>query len=319
MQQRSNKYIFKRKEYIMAYLHIDNLYKNQEILMFKECYALEKIHGTSAHISWSKGDKETSSLSLFSGGVKHSMFMEVFNLEDLTEKLKKLNIEDLTVYGEAYGYKCQGMSDTYGKDLKFVAFDVKIQGSWLSVPDAEKMVKSLGLEFVHYVKIKATVDEIDMQCYLDSIQAIRNGIGIRKIGDVVFVEQGKKREGVVLRPLIELKKNNGSRIISKHKQKDFQETKTTRDITDTEKLKVIEDAKAIAEEWVTPMRLSHVLDRIVDPNITDMVNIIRFMYEDIKREAKGEIVESKSARKWIGKRTAMMVKEYFKKKLYGGK
>jgi intein/homing endonuclease len=30
----------------MAYLHhLDNLYKNQDILMFKECYALEKIHG----------------------------------------------------------------------------------------------------------------------------------------------------------------------------------------------------------------------------------------------------------------------------------
>ena len=35
----------------MAYLHIDNLYKNQEILMFKECYALEKIHGTSGTIT----------------------------------------------------------------------------------------------------------------------------------------------------------------------------------------------------------------------------------------------------------------------------
>ena len=29
----------------MGYQHIDNLYKNQSILMFRECYALEKIHG----------------------------------------------------------------------------------------------------------------------------------------------------------------------------------------------------------------------------------------------------------------------------------
>ena len=34
----------------MAYQHIDNLYKNQDILKFKECYALEKIHGTSASV-----------------------------------------------------------------------------------------------------------------------------------------------------------------------------------------------------------------------------------------------------------------------------
>ncbi len=29
----------------MGYMHIDNLYKDQTILMFRECYALEKIHG----------------------------------------------------------------------------------------------------------------------------------------------------------------------------------------------------------------------------------------------------------------------------------
>jgi hypothetical protein len=29
----------------MGYLHIDNLYKNVDILLFKECYAMEKIHG----------------------------------------------------------------------------------------------------------------------------------------------------------------------------------------------------------------------------------------------------------------------------------
>jgi len=29
----------------MGYAHIENLYKNQEILMFKRCFAMEKIHG----------------------------------------------------------------------------------------------------------------------------------------------------------------------------------------------------------------------------------------------------------------------------------
>ena len=29
----------------MSYMDMDNLYKNQDILMFKECYALEKLHG----------------------------------------------------------------------------------------------------------------------------------------------------------------------------------------------------------------------------------------------------------------------------------
>ena len=29
----------------MGYAHIENLYKCQDILMFRECYATEKIHG----------------------------------------------------------------------------------------------------------------------------------------------------------------------------------------------------------------------------------------------------------------------------------
>ena len=47
----------------MGYLHIPNLYKAQEILMFKRCYALEKIHGTSAHIAW-----DGNHIRFFSGG-----------------------------------------------------------------------------------------------------------------------------------------------------------------------------------------------------------------------------------------------------------
>src|SRR5690348_10996218 len=35
----------------MGYLHIGNLYKTQDLLLFRECYALEKVHGTSAHIT----------------------------------------------------------------------------------------------------------------------------------------------------------------------------------------------------------------------------------------------------------------------------
>ena len=59
----------------MAYMHIDNLYKNQEVLLFKECYAMEKIHGTSAHIRSKREESETifvkkikNNLSFSSGG-----------------------------------------------------------------------------------------------------------------------------------------------------------------------------------------------------------------------------------------------------------
>lgn len=282
----------------MGYLHIDNLYKNQEILMFKECYALEKIHGTSAHIKYTKG-----TVTLFSGGEKHAKFAALFDLDALKVKFEEQGVFSATIYGEAYGGKCQGMSGTYGKQLKFVAFDVNIgdgdtQGAWLTVPDAHNFVEKFGLEFVDYEIIPTDLAAIDAQRDRPSTQAARNGI-----------ERDKEREGVVLRPLIDLRKNNGSRIISKHKNDAFKETKTPRSV-DPAKMQILSDAKAIATEWVTHMRLMHVLQKLQNPDITQMRNIIKAMVDDIEREGKGEIIESREARAAIGKRTAELFKIY---------
>ena len=91
----------------------------------------------------------------------------------------------------------------------------------------------------------------------------------------------------------------------------FKETKTPRRLS-LEKLAVLEESTAIADEWVTEMRLSHVLDKLGNPDITKMGEIINAMVEDVEREASGEIVKSKGARKAIGKRTALMFKARLK-------
>lgn len=277
----------------MGYMHIDNLYKNTEILLFKECYALEKIHGSSAHLQW-KDDK----IIFFSGGEKHETFKKIFDEEFLTNKFKEL-FEGIntTIFGEVYGGKCQGMSETYGKEMKFIVFDVKVGNNWLDVPNAEDVAKKLNLEFVDYVKVATDLELLNAERDKDSTQAIRNGCG-----------EGKLREGVVLRPLIEVTKNNGDRIIVKHKRDEFLETKTKREVN-PEQLKILEDAKAIAEEWVTPMRLNHVLDKLGNPTeIEKTGKVIKAMIEDVTREAKGEIKESKQTMQFIGKKTAELYK-----------
>lgn len=279
----------------MGYLHIENLYKNQDIMLFRECYAMEKIHGTSAHVTHKDGV-----LRFFAGGSSHEVFVTLFNHEFLLEKLRGINV---TIYGEAYGGKTQGMSATYGTAAKFIAFDVQIDGLWLSVAKAAEFCHELGIEFVHYVQIPTNIDDINAQRDADSVQAVRNGMGT-----------GHKREGVVLRPLIELTKNNGDRIISKHKRDEFMETKTPREV-DPDKLKILEDAQAVADEWVTPMRIVHVLDKIQDPCMEKMKEIMAAMFEDVEREGKGEIVWSPEVRKAIGKATATGVKSHFQKLL----
>lgn len=64
----------------MGYLHIDNLYKNQKILAFRRCYALEKVHGTSAHIAYQSAvSGRAEELRFFSDGEKHERFCGLFD------------------------------------------------------------------------------------------------------------------------------------------------------------------------------------------------------------------------------------------------
>ena len=158
----------KRKYIFMSYEHIENLYRPEarKILLFKEVWALEKIHGTSARVRWKDGQ-----ITFSSGGEKHERFVAFFNEEELQAKFTELGHDGVIIYGEAYGGKCQGMSETYGKELRFIAFEVQIGDTWLNVENAAEVVQKLGLEFVHYVKIPTTIEAIDEQRDAPSVQA----------------------------------------------------------------------------------------------------------------------------------------------------
>lgn len=286
----------------MGYMHIDNLYKFQDVLLFKEVYAMEKIHGTSAHIAW-----KNKQVRFFSGGVKHKNFCKLFSEEELTEAFIELGQDEVVIFGEAYGGKCQKMSDTYGKELKFVAFEVKIGDHWLDVPVAERVATRMGFEFVHYVKVPATIEAVNTERDKPSVQAARNGMG-----------EGKMREGIVIRPLKEFICKNGKRVVAKHKGEKFSETRTPREVS-PEKAKILSEANEIALEWATDMRLAHILDKlkgqnkILDEKLTK--DVIMSMFEDVEREGRGEIVMSKEAKKAIGSRTAQMYHKLLKEGL----
>ena len=275
----------------MGYRKIQNLYRDIRILEFKECYALEKIHGTSAHVRFNGGK-----LTFFSGGSKHESFVELFD-SNLLSRFCELGMDDVCVYGEASGGKLQRMRDTYGDVLRFDAFEVKIGDDWLTVPKAEAVVEKLGLEFVAWERGPATEEWINSQRDADSSLAKKLGLGVRM------------REGVVVRPIEECRDYRKNRIITKHKRSEFSETKTKR-VLDPEKLKVLSEANEVAEEWVTDMRMTHVLDKLnfnFAPEHTGLV--IKAMVLDIQEEGEGEIVWSKAVGSAIARATAVKYKK----------
>lgn len=292
----------------MSYLHIQNLYRCQDILLFKACYALEKVHGTSAHISYHRNPNPSGedALTFFSGGEKHDKFVALFDRDELLAKFRaNLAAPIVTVYGEAYGGKCQGMKESYGDTLRFIVFDVRIGDCWLDVVNMTDFATGLGLEVVPWVKTSTDLSYLDLLRDAPSDVAERRGCG--------GPGAPKKREGIVLRPLIELTKNNGERVIAKHKCEAFSERVTPQKVADPAKLAVLTEATAIANEWVTLMRLAHVLDKLPPGiNVESIKLVIEAMIEDVLREAAGEIVDTREVRSAIGRRAADLFRQKMK-------
>jgi len=284
----------------MSYLHIENLYKAKDILLFRRCYALEKVHGTSAHVSFKHEEKQ---LNFFSGGEKHERFTTLFDAEALATHLESFG-QDVVVFGEAYGGSQQGMKATYGSELRFIAFDVKIGDLWLTVPKAEKVVTDLGLEFIPWREVEATIEALTAERDRPSEVAVRRGCGDRL------------REGIVIRPLIEVRLNNNDRVIAKYKNEPFSERKKEPKVGDTARLTVFADAQAVADEWVVETRLQHVLDKMPEGIGMDQTrDVISAMTEDVLREGAGEIIDSREVRGAIGKRTAQLFKQHLQNRL----
>ena len=288
----------------MGYQSIDNLYKNRDVLLFRRCFALEKVHGSSAHLSFSKTEGKVT-IHYFAGGESHERFISIFNEAKLLDAFLASGHQYLTIYGEVYGGKCQGMRETYGERLAFIAFEVSVgdgdSSIWLSVPQAFDVATSFGLEFVDFEEGPTDLEWLDAQRDRPSRLAKRRGI-----------LEDKPSEGIVIRPPIEVTKNNGKRITAKHKTAKFGETKTPRQV-DAATLQVLSNADKVADEWVTTMRLEHVLQKLAAEGnpaleISDIRRVTPAMLEDVKKESVGEIVWSKEVEKAIKSRAADMYK-----------
>jgi len=296
----------------MGYMHINQLYKDQTILEFKEAFAMEKVHGTSSNISWNGTE-----VSFFAGGESHVNFVNLFDKEALKSAFQKVfGDTPAIIYGEAHGGSQQKMSKTYGDRLRFIAFDVFSSDRFWDVEDAYRLVtEDFGLLFVPFQRIPATVEAFEIKKNAPSEVAAIYGCqgNTDRFGFCPPI-----REGIVIRPIHEFTDKWGKRVICKHKRPEFQERQNTPDVKDfdPEKIKQMEEADAVAEEWVVVERLNHVLDKLGNPKELSMTGkVISAMVEDVLREAEGEINLDDKSRiaKAIGNKTVKMYKEFCRK------
>jgi hypothetical protein len=292
----------------VSYLKIPNLYRVRDLFSnFAKLYAMEKVHGTSAHLKYAddnfdgrlNGDKlPVDHLTYFSGGADHAAFARLFDHDSIIAKFRELHLPEVTVYGEAYGGKLQGMRDTYGPDLRFVVFEVKVGDMWLSVSKASTLAHSMGLEFVPFSIIEGDVESIEAAMMEPSAMAFRRGI-----------TEPRLREGVVLRPLEEFTLNNGARVIAKHKHPSFAENAKPRTLSEPA---LDAPEEKLAEDYCTPMRFSHVLAKFTEPLAPESIaKFIRAFVDDVMAEAppaEAEQLKGRRAVKVLSRSSAVWYK-----------
>lgn len=188
---------------------IEGQYRNETIKFLADapCQFTEKIDGTNIRIHWD-GHKVT-----FGGRTERAQIpahlvaylMETFG-GDTNEQLfeQKFGETEVTLYGEGYGPKIQKGGGLYRNDVSFILFDVLIGDIWLTRSSVEDIAQCFSVDAVPVLGEGTLQDGVD---YVKTKP-------VSKIGTAPM-------EGLVARPVVELKDRMGRRVIVKIKVKDF--------------------------------------------------------------------------------------------------
>ncbi len=181
----------------------------------------EKIDGTNIRVIWfPKGTGEgyeplsqghyVNDAVLFRGKTDNADIPKFLfaKLQEMfpAEKIREIFPDTpLCLYGEGYGAKIQKGHTYIPNGVSFILFDVWIKGWWLKRLDVQDAATKLGIDVVP-IKDYCTIPEA-IELY------VRNGFK-SKWGDFLA-------EGLVGKPIVELKDRRGDRILTKLKTKDF--------------------------------------------------------------------------------------------------
>lgn len=185
-------------------------YRDETIkyLRFNDWQFTEKIDGTNISVEWDghavsfHGRTERAQIP------KHLLeYLEKTFLTTEAEELFEQTYGDKNVilYGEGYGAKIQN-GGNYRSDVSFILFDVLIGDNWQEREWVEKTAKMFGIDVVPVVFVGSLEEGVDyvMEHHPSTI------------GTAMM-------EGVVGRPMVEMRDRLGKRIIVKIKWEDFKE------------------------------------------------------------------------------------------------
>lgn len=196
--------LFKRDD---KFKFIEGEYRLPEFEYLADCAWLftEKLDGTNVRVMWD-GEKVRF------GGRTDKAQMPVFLYDKLVEMFpvdKFKDYDPMCLYGEGYGARIQKGGGNYIPDgVSFILFDVLIGDWWLKWEDIRDVGNKLGI---------------------DVVVAYYEGLVGKPLNEAVKMVKGYLKsawgnfeaEGIVARPMVDLKTRAGHRVITKIKGKDF--------------------------------------------------------------------------------------------------
>ena len=190
---------------------IEGQYINETVRYLKDAIweFTEKNDGTNISIVWDghkvefHGRTERAQIPSHLVNKLNEMFGGEAN-EEMFEQL--FGDTPMILYGEGYGYKIQN-GGAYRDDVSFILFDVyqPTKDIWLKREAVESIAKQLDIEVVPMI-MRGTID--------DAVRFVK-AKPMSTIGTAPM-------EGVVGRPIVELKDRLGKRVIVKVKVRDFE-------------------------------------------------------------------------------------------------
>lgn len=175
-----------------------------EYLRYNPWLVTEKVNGTNVRVHWD-GESVT-----FRGRTDNAQ-MPGYLLERLTEmfpvaKFKAKFDSPVTLYGEGYGAKIQKGGGLYIPDgVSFLLFDVRIGEWWLRWVDVEDVGMALSVPRVPALSELPLTDIVNRMREERFDSCLKSGLP----------------EGVVVRPLTDLRIRAGHRLMGKLKYSDF--------------------------------------------------------------------------------------------------
>jgi len=185
----------------------------------------EKIDGTNIRVIISGDtptDKErTGHLIIDFKGKTDKAQIPVFLLEKLKEifydedRINKMYEifkfpevgGEVCLYGEGYGARINKGGIYIPNGVDFILFDIKIDNWWLKREDVEEVAEKLEIKIVPII----------------AVGTLQQALASIKLGNVIskLRVDGGLAEGLVCKPIIELKDRGGRRIIIKIKHRDY--------------------------------------------------------------------------------------------------